>query len=164
VTAARVLASLAASGVEVRVEGEGIRLVGPRGSVSADVRAELPAVAPALATVASGRWRDDLATWPEWWRCRWRELAAANAAAGLAPDVAEAVAFLEAGDEPDELASPPSPAEEPLAPSPPRPPTPPPSPVADGVRLEECAGCSWLRLPRAVRCDGCGSRRWVARE
>jgi hypothetical protein len=66
------------------------------------MRAELPAVAPALHLVASGRWRATLDAWPSWWRSRWSALVAGNEAQGLAHETAEQLAFLEAAELPDD--------------------------------------------------------------
>jgi hypothetical protein len=64
--------------------------------VGPDLRAGLPAVAPALHLVASGRWRAELASWTEDRREAWEERAAILAFdGGLAVELAERVAYLE---------------------------------------------------------------------
>lgn len=95
-SAARALVALAAAGVEVRAEGPALRLVGGRGAIGPELRAELPAVAPALHLVASGSWRTDIETWPAALVEAWEERAAIlTFDGGLAVELAERVAYLE---------------------------------------------------------------------
>jgi hypothetical protein len=107
-SAAEVLWELSSAGVELGAAGDRVRLVAPPGRLqkvlTPALRAEVVEVRPLLVLVAGGRWRREVEGWPSWWKGRWAEMASANQSSGLAPELAERLAFLCAAELPDEAA------------------------------------------------------------
>ena len=99
-SAAEVLTALAAAGAELVAEPAGLRVRAP-GRLPGALLAATRDTKPALLRVASGRWRLDLAGWPDWRRDFFEERAAIREHDGRQPrDLAERCAYLEAAELP----------------------------------------------------------------
>lgn len=96
-SAARVLAELAAAGVALAAEGERLRLGRPPGApLYSGLLSRISAAKPALLLVASGRWRVELDAWSSERRADWAERVAIREHEGHQPrDLAERAAFLD---------------------------------------------------------------------
>lgn len=99
-SAAAVLAGLAAAGTTVATGPAGKLCL--RGSPPpAELRAAVPRVGWALLSVASGRWRLELAGWPAWRRGAYQERVAVMAEGGAPADLVEQLAYLDVVDLPE---------------------------------------------------------------
>ena len=108
-SAAAVVAGLLGAGVEVRAEGDRVRLREPRpGLLRPEHAPAVRACRLPLLAIASGRWRAELETWTAVPRDEWEERTAAYTfGAGISAELAERVAFLEVSALPDPPAVPP---------------------------------------------------------
>lgn len=107
-SAAAVLSGLLGAGVTVEGGADRVRLVEPRpGLLRPEHGPAVRALKPALARLATGGWRLDLAGWPAWRLEAFEERAAIREYDGQQPrDLAERCAYLEAAELPEPVDDP----------------------------------------------------------
>ena len=107
-SAAAVLSGLLGAGVTVEGGADRVRLVEPRpGLLRPEHGPAVRALKPALAHLATGGWRLDLAGWPAWRLEAFEERAAIREYDGQQPhDLAERCAYLEAAELPEPVDDP----------------------------------------------------------
>lgn len=155
-SAALALTELSAAGGQLLVDGDDLIVRVRRGTAPA-VREAALAAAPALLTLASGRWLHELADWPVELRDLYEERVAIMKVDGLVPEaLATWLAFLDVGERADELLAP-GLNDLPPCPDLPRPPLAPSEriglPLALGWSPLACSFCG-KKAPPCTACHG----------